>query len=279
MSLRTRILLLVLFATLVPAAITGLLRRRRPRADIARRRSSCRSGQPAHRGRPPGRGAQHGAARVRTVPRPRPRYRRQGGCSAFLAGVLEAHPAIHRPAHHPAGRPPVLRFPAHRQDAEADRPPLLPAGARPPTSLALEPAFGRLTGKAVLQIAYPARDDGGAVKFVLLASLDLDKFMRGRARGLPFESAVLMLMDRNGTRAHLASRTASCARARPWPTAPLHRLAQRRDGKACHEKSRAAAWPGSGPSPSPTARGSPGADLSVLVGVSKGELTAAADAD
>ena len=42
-----------------------------------------------------------------------------------------------------------------------------------PAGVVLEAAFGRLTGRAVMQVAYPARDATGALRFVLLASLDL----------------------------------------------------------------------------------------------------------
>ena len=40
----------------------------------------------------------------------------------------------------------------------------------------LQPAFGRLTGISVLQIAYPVRSESAELKFVLLASLNLQKF-------------------------------------------------------------------------------------------------------
>jgi diguanylate cyclase (GGDEF)-like protein len=61
----------------------------------------------------------------------------------------------------------------------------------------LEPVFGRLTGSAVLQIAYPARDAAKQLQFVLLASLDLNKLMREHIRNLPrgFE---IVLADSDG---------------------------------------------------------------------------------
>jgi len=40
----------------------------------------------------------------------------------------------------------------------------------------LEPVFGRLTGLSVLQIAYPVRAESGELKFILLASFNLNKF-------------------------------------------------------------------------------------------------------
>ena len=65
-------------------------------------------------------------------------------------------------------------------------------------SIILEPTFGRLTGAAVLQIAYPARDEYQQLAFVLLASLDLDKFLKEQTRDLP-PGAEILLVDRNGT--------------------------------------------------------------------------------
>ncbi|HEX9672531.1 MAG TPA: ATP-binding protein, partial [Burkholderiales bacterium] len=65
--------------------------------------------------------------------------------------------------------------------------------------LAVEPAFGRLTGIAVLQVAYAARRETGEPRFVLLASLNLEKYMQLRATSLPRESAVIALMDGKGT--------------------------------------------------------------------------------
>ena len=61
----------------------------------------------------------------------------------------------------------------------------------------IEPAFGRLTGLAVLQIAYPARDEAGQIKFVLLASLDLNGLIKEQIRDLP-PGMEVVLADRNG---------------------------------------------------------------------------------
>jgi signal transduction histidine kinase/DNA-binding NarL/FixJ family response regulator/HAMP domain-containing protein len=64
-------------------------------------------------------------------------------------------------------------------------------------SVIIEPAFGRLTGSAVLQIAYPARDESQRLQFVLLASLDLKKFMKEQLENLPRGFEVI-LADRKG---------------------------------------------------------------------------------
>jgi diguanylate cyclase (GGDEF)-like protein len=76
-------------------------------------------------------------------------------------------------------------------------------------SVAIEPVFGRLTGSAVLQIAHPARDEAGRLQFVLLASLDLDRLMREQIQNLPRGLDVL-LADAKGT-----VLTSSSAQRRP----------------------------------------------------------------
>jgi diguanylate cyclase (GGDEF)-like protein len=65
-------------------------------------------------------------------------------------------------------------------------------------SVVIEPVFGRLTGAAVLQIAFPARDESQRLLYVLLASLDLTKLMKEQTDKLP-EGFELLLVDRKGT--------------------------------------------------------------------------------
>jgi diguanylate cyclase (GGDEF)-like protein len=69
---------------------------------------------------------------------------------------------------------------------------------RTPDTAVIEPAFGRLTGQAVLQIAYPARDDAGQLMFVLLASVDLNRLMQEQIRNLP-PGVEFLLIDDKGT--------------------------------------------------------------------------------
>ena len=66
------------------------------------------------------------------------------------------------------------------------------------TNPAYELAFGRLTGIGVLQVALAARDAGGQVKFVLLASIDLQKFSQEVATAQPYARSVMPIFDRNG---------------------------------------------------------------------------------
>ncbi|MDB5520026.1 MAG: diguanylate cyclase/phosphodiesterase [Tardiphaga sp.] len=65
-------------------------------------------------------------------------------------------------------------------------------------SVVIEPVFGRLTGLAVLQIAYPARDDFQRLQFILLASLDLNKLMKEQTKNLP-QGLDVLLVDSKGT--------------------------------------------------------------------------------
>ena len=67
-----------------------------------------------------------------------------------------------------------------------------------PDAAVVEPAFGRLTGAAVLQIAYPAYDEQRQLQFVLLASLNLNRLLKEQIQNLPpgFE---LLLVDDKGT--------------------------------------------------------------------------------
>ena len=65
---------------------------------------------------------------------------------------------------------------------------------RQSSGVALEPTFGRLTGISVLQIAYPARDAAGKLRFVLLASLNLEKLLRDRGA----RETDMLFLDGNG---------------------------------------------------------------------------------
>jgi signal transduction histidine kinase/CheY-like chemotaxis protein len=62
----------------------------------------------------------------------------------------------------------------------------------------LEPVFGRLTGTSVLQIAYPARTETGQLKFVLLASFNLQKFAEFHRERFS-QTMEILLVDETGT--------------------------------------------------------------------------------
>ncbi len=61
----------------------------------------------------------------------------------------------------------------------------------------LQPVFGRLTGISVLQIAYPVRAESGQLKFILLASFNLKKFAEYHDKRLASDDEIL-LVDRKG---------------------------------------------------------------------------------
>ena len=63
--------------------------------------------------------------------------------------------------------------------------------------MTLEPVFGRLTGISVLQIAYPVRSESGELKFILLASFNLQKFAEFHDKRLSSGKEIL-LVDRKG---------------------------------------------------------------------------------
>jgi hypothetical protein len=65
-------------------------------------------------------------------------------------------------------------------------------------AIVIEAAFGRLTGAPVLQIAYPVRDGSQQLEFVLLASLDLTKFMQEQTEHL-LHGFEVILTDHKGT--------------------------------------------------------------------------------
>ncbi|WP_303977895.1 ATP-binding protein [Dongia mobilis] len=63
--------------------------------------------------------------------------------------------------------------------------------------VSLEPTFGRLTGLAVLQIAHPALAESGPPRFVLLASLNLQKLVE--AYQVPLRTREILLVNKKGT--------------------------------------------------------------------------------
>ena len=66
-----------------------------------------------------------------------------------------------------------------------------------PAGVALEPTFGRLTGRAVLQSAQPALAENGMLQFILLASFNLQKFVDGYDSQR--QETEILLVAKNGT--------------------------------------------------------------------------------
>ena len=175
MSIRTRLLLLTLLATLLPALLVLARflsdRERAIEADTGTLALFAQRRAEAVAEKIQGTAQLHyGLARARDL-----FTDDRAACSAFLSEVREAYPQYTgiltiRPDGKlfcdslRSGRELDLRDRAYFKAALAARDRVL-----------LEPVFGRLTGTAVLQIAYPVRSAQGELQFVLLASLNLQK--------------------------------------------------------------------------------------------------------
>ncbi len=97
----------------------------------------------------------------------------RAACSAFLSEVREAHPQYTGILTvNPDGRLFCDSLKTGRELDLNDRA-YFRRSLSTRDGLVLEPVFGRLTGRAVMQVAYPVRRADGELRFVLLASLDL----------------------------------------------------------------------------------------------------------
>src|SRR4051812_26006974 len=274
MSLRTRLLILVIAAMLVPASLVGLRfvqnRSSEINAALANLAASADDIASDLSEKIQGTAQLHyGLARARDLD-----TRDKAACSAFLSDVREEYPQFTGILTiDPDGslfcdslrtnRTLDLRDRAYFKQALVSR------------SVVVEPVFGRLTGISVLQIAYPVRSEAGALKLVLLASFNLRKFTEYHHKRLLAEKDIL-LIDGKGT-VLVAPSTAS------W-TAPvgasiagsdLLRFATAPDQKAFQEVTdrdgRTQVW---AVAHSPSSRD---AGLFILVGRSKDGLVAAAN--
>ncbi len=121
----------------------------------------------------------------------------RAACSAFLSVVREAYPQYTGILTiRPDGR---LFCDSLRSGRELDlnnRDYFRRALASRSSEVVLEPTFGRLTGTAVMQVAYPVRNAQGELQFVLLASLNLEKLMS--ANGMKVPGGRLLLVDHKG---------------------------------------------------------------------------------
>src|SRR5215213_2122737 len=198
MSLRTRLLILVIAAMLVPAILVGLrfVQNRTSEIDAALANLSAT----AHDilgdldEKIQGTAQLHyGLARARDLD-----TSDKAACSAFLSAVREEYTQFTGILTiNPDGslfcdslrtnRTLDLRDRAYFKQA------LVANGV-----VTLEPVFGRLTGTSVLQIAYPVRPESGELKFILLASFNLQKFAEYHFKRLSNQTDIL-LVDRKGT--------------------------------------------------------------------------------
>ena len=198
MSIRVRLLLLILGTLLVPAILVGGRyyqdRGKEIAAAVSGLATTARSLATHIDAKVQGTTQLHfGLSRARDLDRGD-----KAACSKFLAEVLEKNPDFTgiltiKPDGNlfcdslNTGRALDLRDRGYFQRA-----------LKNPDAAAIEPVFGRLTGAAVLQIAYPAYDEQRQLRFVLLASLDLNRLMKEQVQNLPpgFE---FLLVDDKGT--------------------------------------------------------------------------------
>jgi diguanylate cyclase (GGDEF)-like protein/PAS domain S-box-containing protein len=198
MSLRTRLLLLVALATLVPAALLGFrfFQNRATEVESALDALSMQARSIAQDLDEKIQGTaqlQFGLARAVDLD-----SANRGECSAFLSAVREQYPQYTGILTiTPAGNLFCDSLSTSRELDLKDRVYFQKALATK-DSVTLQPAFGRLTGISVLQIAYPARSVSGQLKYVLLASFNLQKFAEFHNQRLPAGLNILLL-DKAGT--------------------------------------------------------------------------------
>ncbi|MDB5377655.1 MAG: multi-sensor hybrid histidine kinase [Rubritepida sp.] len=195
MSIRTRLLLLVLCATLIPVFLIGFrfVIDRNEAIRLATAGLAVEANAAATALNERIRGAaqlQYGLARARDLD-----TTDRAACSAFLAAVLLEYPQYTGLVTlQPNGRVHCDSLRSGRSLDLSDRR-YFQRVVDGTSQLAVEPAVGRLTGAAVLQIAVPAPLRDGRPPFVLLASLDLKRFLQNRLA----PGTDLLLMTGDGT--------------------------------------------------------------------------------
>ena len=197
MSIRTRLLLLVLLATLLPAVFIGLrfVQDRAANIEAAMRSLEGAANSIATTIADKIHGTtqlHYGLARARDL-----EANDKAACSSFLSTVRNAYPRYTGILTiTPDGQLFCDSLMTGRVLDLRDRDYFKKALVAK-DGVALEPVFGRLTGISVLQIAYPARAESGLVKFVLLASLNLDALVQQYKSELP--QLEIALTDTKGT--------------------------------------------------------------------------------
>ncbi len=198
MSLRTRLLILVIVAMLVPAILVAVrfIHNRTSEIDAALVDLSATANDISGDLDEKIQGTaqlHYGLARARDLD-----TNDKEACSAFLSGVREEYTQFTGILTiTPDGglfcdslrTKQILDL----RDREYFRQALMAHGV-----VTLQPVFGRLTGTSVLQIAFPVRAESGQLKFILLASFNLQKFAEYHDKRLASDNEIL-LVDRKGT--------------------------------------------------------------------------------
>ncbi len=198
MSLRTRILLLVLAATLLPVLgmLWLLLENRATTVAQAREQLIARTETIANELDDRIAGTTQllfGLARVPVVG-----SEDKAACSDFLASVLKEHPQYTGLLTiKPDGQLHCDSLRTGRRLQLSDRGYF--KQARDSRQVVVEAAVGRLTGKGVLQIAFPVRGEDDALRYILLASLDMDAYGRSVAATLPYARMHFQVWNHDGS--------------------------------------------------------------------------------
>jgi signal transduction histidine kinase/CheY-like chemotaxis protein len=194
MSLRARLLLLVLLAVMLPALLIGVrfFLERGQRIDAAVGDLSIKANDLAVKLNEKILGTLqllYGLARAEDLD-----TGDRAACSTFLADVLEEHPQYTGILTiKPNGALFCDSIRTGRDLDLRDRKYFQQATSRG-DGVALQPVFGRLTGTAVMQVARAARDAAGDLRFVLLASLNLETFVANRSQ----DGLEILLLDLDG---------------------------------------------------------------------------------
>jgi signal transduction histidine kinase/CheY-like chemotaxis protein len=201
MSLRTRLLILVIVAMLVPAVLVGLrfVQNRASEINTALVELSATANAISNDLDEKIQGTaqlHYGLARARDLD-----TSDRAACSAFLSAVLEEYPQFTGILTiKPDGSLFCDSLRSNRtldlRDRDYFRQALVANGI-----VTLQPVFGRLTGISVLQIAYPVRSETAGLSFILLASLNLQKFAEQHYKRIASESVgagEILFVDKKG---------------------------------------------------------------------------------
>ncbi|MBX9850114.1 MAG: EAL domain-containing protein [Rhodocyclaceae bacterium] len=198
MSLRLRILLLVLAATLLPVLVmTWLLVENRTATVVeARDQLTARADSIAHDLEDEIAGTIQllfGLARAPVL-----ESGNKNACSTFLLEVLQEHPQFSGILTiKPDGTTFCDSLHTGRTLNVSDR--FYFQQAKDTKQVVIEPVIGRLSGKGVVQVAYPVHDSDRVLHYILLASLDMDKYGQKIANGLALRSMHFQIWNRDGS--------------------------------------------------------------------------------
>ncbi len=197
MSLRIRIFVLVLIATMLPAIMLGV--HRLNQRDVQREKAENALQALATYAAVSLGDATNGTVQLLHGLSRAPEFDgNSAGCSLFLKDVLERLPQYTGILTiNPDGQLNCDSLATKRKLDLNDRDYF--KRAKNSTEPVFEAVFGRLTGHAVLQVAYPMRGAGGNLKGVLLASLDLSQFGRRIASASSLTDLEMRIWDDSGT--------------------------------------------------------------------------------